>query len=110
MGTDSWVIRGTLDMLILKLLSLEPIHGWGLSERIQSLSGDTLRAQQGSLYSSLHRLDREGWIRSYWQDTENGRRARYYALTRAGEKQLGIESAQWSKMAAGVARIMAAKV
>ena len=109
MGTDSWVIRGTLDMLILKLLSLEPIHGWGISERVQSMSNDSLRAQQGSLYSSLHRLTREGWIRSYWQDTENGRRARYYALTRAGEKQLGIESAQWSRMAAGVSRIMAVK-
>lgn len=107
MATDSSVIRGTLDMLILKLLSLEPIHGWGLSERIQSLSGDALRAQQGSLYASLHRLTREGWIRSYWDETEHGRRARYYALTRAGEKQLGIETSQWSRLAAGVARIMA---
>jgi PadR family transcriptional regulator, regulatory protein PadR len=108
MATDSWVIRGTLDMLILKLLSLEPTHGWGISERIHALSHETLRAQQGSLYAALHRLTREGWIRSYWADTENGRRARYYALTRAGEKQLGIESAQWSRLAAGVARIMAA--
>lgn len=107
MATDSSVIRGTLDMLILKLLSLEPTHGWGISERIQSLSGDALRTQQGSLYASLHRLTREGWIRSYWGETENGRRARYYALTRAGEKQLGIETAHWSRLAAGVARILA---
>ena len=107
MATDSWVIRGTLDMLILKLLSLEPTHGWGLSERIHSRSGDILRAQQGSLYSSLHRLTREGWVRSYWEETENGRRARYYTLTRAGEKQLGLESIHWSRMAAAVARIMA---
>jgi PadR family transcriptional regulator PadR len=107
MATDSWVIRGTLDMLILKLLSIEPTHGWGLAERIQRLSGDTLRAQQGSLYASLHRLTREGWIRSWWEDTENGRRARFYDLTKAGARQLEIESDQWRRLATGVARIMA---
>ena len=107
MATDSWVIRGTLDMLILKLLSIEPTHGWGLSERIQRLSRDSLRAQQGSLYAALHRLTREGWIRSWWEETENGRRARFYQLTTAGGRQLEIETDQWRRLAPGVARIMA---
>ncbi len=107
MGTDSSVIRGTLDMLILKTLAAEPMHGWGISERIQTRSADALRVQQGSLYASLHRLVREGWIRSYWADTENGRRARFYMLTRAGERQLAVEADHWRRLAAGVARIMA---
>ena len=107
MGTESSVIRGTLDMLILKTLAAEPMHGWGISERIQARSGEALQVQQGSLYASLHRLTKEGWIRSSWADTENGRRARYYALTKAGEKQLAVEALHWSRMAAGVARIMA---
>lgn len=106
MGTESSVIRGTLDMLILKTLAGEPMHGWGISELIQARSADALRVQQGSLYASLHRLTREGWIRSYWADTENGRRARYYALTKAGERQLAIETDHWVRLAAGVARIM----
>jgi len=100
-------IRGTLDMLILKVLSLEPMHGWGICQRIDLMSGSSLVVQQGSLYASLHRLTREGWIKSSWRDTENGRRARYYALTRAGEKQLDAESEHWSRVSAGVARIMA---
>ena len=107
MSIDTAVIRGTLDLLILRILSLEPMHGWGISERIQALSDEALRAPQGSLYASLHRLTREGWIRSFWQDTQSGRRARYYALTRAGEKQLGIETAQWLRLSAGVGRIIA---
>jgi transcriptional regulator len=101
-------IKGTLDMLILKVLALEPMHGWGISERIQQMSGDLLRVQQGSLYASLHRLTREGWIRSGWRMTENNRRARYYALTRSGERQLQRESEHWERVSAGVIRIMAA--
>ncbi len=106
MGTDNSLIRGTLDMLILKTLAAEPMHGWGIGELIQERSG-VLRVQQGSLYASLHRLTREGWIRSYWAETENGRRARYYALTRAGTKQLTVEAEHWQSLAAGVARILA---
>ena len=94
-------------MLILKILAAEPMHGWGISERIQARSRDALQVQQGSLYASLHRLTKEGWIRSSWADTENGRRARYYALTKAGEKQLAVEAEHWGRLAAGVARIMA---
>ena len=101
------MIKGTLDMLILKVVSLEPMHGWGICERIQQISRDELEVNQGSLYSSLHKLTREGWIKSYWQTTENNRRARYYALTRAGEKQLGIETEHWERLAAAVMRIMA---
>ncbi len=104
------LIKGTLDMLILKVLSLEPLHGWGISERIQQKSGEALRVQQGSLYASLHRLAREGWIRSYWQTTEHNRRARYYALTPAGERQLGIEAKHWEKLSRGVERVMGGDV
>ena len=101
------MIKGTLDMLILKVLSLEPMHGWGISERIQQISEEDLQVNQGSLYGSLYRLTREGWIRSYWERTENNRKARYYALTRAGERQLGIEAENWDRLATAVARIMA---
>lgn len=107
MSTDSSVIRGTLDMLILKILDEEPMHGWGISELIQARSQDALRVQQGSLYASLHRLTREGWIRSYWAQTEHGRRARYYALTGAGRRQLTVEADHWRRLARGVTRIMA---
>ena len=108
MSIDTAVIRGTLDLLILRVLTLEPMHGWGISERIQSLSREALKAQQGSLYASLHRLTREGWIRSYWEDTDSGRQARYYALTKAGEKQVSIETDQWLRLSAGVGRLISA--
>src|ERR1043166_4350740 len=104
MGTEhSEVLRGTLDMLILKTLHLAPLHGWGICERIQEISLEALRVQQGSLYASLHRLTREGWIRSYWAETENGRRARYYALTRPGraERELTEEVEFHLEMEAG---------
>ena len=94
-------------MLILKVLSLEAMHGWGISERIQQISREELQVNQGSLYASLHKLTREGWIKSYWRTTENNRRARYYALTRAGAKQLGIEAEHWSRLAQAVTSIMA---
>ncbi len=104
MGTDSSVIKGTLDMLVLKVLSLGPMH---ISELIQARSAEALRVGQGALYASLYRLTREGWIRSSWRATENGRRARYYALSRAGEQQLETEAQHWHRLAAGVTRIMA---
>lgn len=100
------MLRGTLDMLILRVLSLEPMHGWGVSERIQDMSDEALQVNQGSLYPALHRLTREGWIRSEWRTTENNRRARYYRLTRAGERQLGLESRQWARLSGAVDRIM----
>ncbi len=100
------MIRGTLDMLILRVVYLEPMHGWGICERIQQMSDDALQVNQGSLYASLHRLTRQGWISSEWQVTENNRRARYYAITRAGEKQLGLEADQWARLSGAVDRIM----
>jgi transcriptional regulator len=93
-------------MLILKVVSLEPMHGWGICERIQEMSAVALQVNQGSLYGSLHRLTREGWIRSEWRVTENNRRARYYILTRAGEGQLGVEHVQWRRLATAVDQIM----
>ena len=107
MGTEKAdMIKGTLDMLILKVLSLEPMHGWGISERIQQVSRDALQVNQGSLYAALHRLTREGWIRSEWRTTENNRRARYYELTRAGETQLGVEEEHWARLSGGVERVL----
>ncbi|MDX1394593.1 MAG: PadR family transcriptional regulator [Gemmatimonadota bacterium] len=100
------MIKGTLDMLILKVISLEPIHGWGISERIQGITADELKVNQGSLYASLQRLTAEGWIRSYWHTTENNRRARYYELTRAGEKQLGVETARWARLSDAVQLVL----
>jgi len=101
------MIRGTLDMLILKVLSLGPLHGWGIQERIQLISQDQLQVNQGSLYPSLHKLTAEGWIQSYWGTTENNRRARFYRLTRAGEEQLSVEAENWDRLAAAVSRVMA---
>jgi transcriptional regulator len=102
------MIKGTLDMLILKVISFEPMHGWGICEQIQRISKDELQVNQGSLYTSLHKLLREGWIKSHWRTTDNNRRARYYVLTRAGKKQLGLETENWDRLAEAVQRIMAA--
>lgn len=103
---DTDMIRGTLDMLILKVVSTEPMHGWGISERIQLISEEALQVNQGSLYASLHRLTRQGWLSSEWRITQNNRKARYYILTPAGHKQLGLEHAQWSRLSGAVNRIM----
>ena len=100
------MIKGTLDMLILKVISIEAMHGWGICERIQQISKDQLQVNQGSLYTSLHKLLREGWIKSFWKTTENNRRARYYALTRAGQRQLGAEAEHWDRLAEAVGRIL----
>ena len=108
MGTERALITGTLDLLILKVASLEPMHGWGITQRIAAMSGETLLVQQGSLYAALHRLTREGWITSAWRDTDLGRRARFYALTPAGERQLSAEIDQWQRLSQGVARIVEA--
>src|SRR6202045_2665640 len=98
--------QGTLDLLILRTLSLEPQHGWAISERVQQVSSDVLRIQQGSLYPALHRLERRGWIKAEWGTSENNRRAKYYELTRSGKKQLEVETESWRKLAAAVAQIL----
>jgi PadR family transcriptional regulator, regulatory protein PadR len=98
--------QGTLDLLILKTLALEPQHGWAISERVQQISKDALQIQQGSLYPALHRLERRGWIRAHWGTSDNNRRAKYYELTRAGRKQLEVERTAWRKLTAAVAQIL----
>lgn len=100
------MIQGTLDMLILKVLQVEPMHGWGITKRIQEVSEGALQVNQGSLYTSLLRMTRAGWIRSEWRITENNRRARYYSLTRAGEKQLGEEEERWDRLTVAVDQIL----
>jgi PadR family transcriptional regulator PadR len=98
--------QGTLDLLILRTLALEPQHGWGISERVQQMSSDVLRIQQGSLYPALHRLERRGWIKAHWGTSDNNRRAKYYALTRTGRQQLAAERASWQKLTAAVAQVL----
>jgi transcriptional regulator len=100
------MIRGTLDLLILRVLSLEPMHGWGISERIQERSANELEVNQGALYPALHRLVRWGWITSEWRQTEHNRRARYYRLTAAGARQLGEELAHWRRLSGAVERVI----
>jgi len=100
------LLQGTLDMLILKTVALEPMHGWGISQRIQQISRDVLQITQGSLYPALHRLEQQGLISAEWGVSEKNRRAKYYQLTRAGRKQLADESENWDRLAAAVGRIM----
>ena len=103
------VIQGTLDMLILKTLSLEPLHGFGIARRIEQISRDVFKVNPGSLLTALQRLERAGWLDTEWRQTENARRARYYALTRAGRKQLEIETADWNRRAGAVFRLLKAE-
>jgi PadR family transcriptional regulator PadR len=98
--------QGTLDLLILRTLSLGPQHGWAISERVQLVSSDVLKVQQGSLYPALHRLERRGWIKAKWGTSENNRRAKYYELTRSGRRQLELEMDSWLKLTAAVAQIL----
>jgi len=100
------LLQGTLDMLILKTLALEPMHGYGIAVRIQQISKDVLRVNQGSLYPALRRLERRGWIEAEWGESENNRRARFYHLTKAGRKQLKEETQEWERLAQAVARIL----
>lgn len=103
------VIQGTLDMLILKTLSLEPMHGFGISRRIEQISRDVFKVNPGSLLTALQRLERAGWLDAEWRQTENARRARFYTLTRTGRKQLEIETADWTRRVAAVARLLKAE-
>jgi transcriptional regulator len=100
--------QGTLDLLILRTLSLGPQHGWAISERVQQVSGDVLRIQQGSLYPALHRLERKGWIKAKWGASENNRRAKFYELTRTGQNQLAAEQHAWEKLTAAIGQVLRA--
>ena len=103
------VIQGTLDMLILKTLSLQPLHGFGIARRIEQISRGVFKVNPGSLLTALQRLERAGWLDAEWRDTENARRAKYYALTRAGRKQLDEETADWNRRVSAVARLLKAE-
>jgi len=102
MGKPSDLVQGTLDLLILKTISLEPKHGWAIAKRIQQISGDVLQVQQGSLYPALHRLEQKAWIKAKWADSETGRQAKFYSLTAAGRTQLEKEAANWSRLSAAI--------
>lgn len=108
MGEKKDVLQGTLDMLILKALSLEPMHGWGVAQRIQQISDDVLQLNQGSLYPALHRLEHRGWITAAWGTSENNRRAKYYRLTPTGRRQLAAEQATWRELSRAVDLVLAA--
>ena len=100
------LLPGTLDLLILRTLQNEALHGWAISERIQQISEDVLQVNQGSLYPALHRLEHQGWIEAEWAVSELGRRAKYYQLTAAGRRQLAVEAREWERMSAAIGRVM----
>ena len=102
------LVQGTLDLLILKVIALEPMHGWAIAQRIRQMSGDVLQVGQGALYPSLHKLEQNGWISSEWAVSENNRRAKYYTLTKAGRKVLGQEAAQWERLSAAISLVVRA--
>jgi transcriptional regulator len=102
MGKPNDLVQGTLDLLILKTISLEPMHGWAIAKRIQQVSDDVLRVQQGSLYPALHRLEQQAWITATWGETETGRQAKVYSLTKAGRSQLEKELANWDRLSQAI--------
>jgi transcriptional regulator len=103
---ETKLLQGTLDMLILKALSLGPLHGYGVGLRIAQMSGDALRVEEGSLYPALYRIERQGWITAEWGVSDNNMRAKFYRLTRAGRKQLGVEEENWERLAGAVFKVM----
>ncbi len=102
MAKPTDLVQGTLDLLILKTVALEPMHGWGIAKRIQQVSGEALQIQQGSLYPALHRLEQQAWIKSEWRPTQFGRMAKFYSLTRAGHRQLEKELANWTRLSSAI--------
>jgi transcriptional regulator len=100
------LLPGTLDLLILRTLQAEPLHGWAIAERIQQLSQDVLQVNQGSLYPALHRLEHQNWVEAEWKTSELGRRAKYYHLTAAGRRQLAVETSEWERMTNAIGRVM----
>ena len=102
MGKPSDLVQGTLDILILRIVALEPKHGWAIAKRIEQVSREVLQVQQGSLYPALHRLEQQGWIKASWGETEGGRKAKFYSLTRAGRAHLERERAQWERLSTAI--------
>jgi transcriptional regulator len=103
------LVQGTLDMLILKIVALEPLNGWAISQRLKQISSDVLGVSDGSLYPALHKLERRGWIRAQWKPSENNRRAKFYLLTRLGRKQLEKETANWNRVSSAISGIVQLK-
>lgn len=106
MGKPTDLVQGTLDLLILKTLALEPMHGWAISQRIRFISKEVLQVNQGALYPALHRLEQNGWIKAEWGESENNRKAKYYALTRAGKKYMAREEANWQRLSAAIGLVL----
>ncbi|WP_321475240.1 PadR family transcriptional regulator [uncultured Paludibaculum sp.] len=106
MSKPTDLVQGTLDMLILKVIALEPMHGWAIAQRIRQMSGEVLQVGQGALYPALHKLEQSAWITSEWAISDNGRRAKYYTLTDAGRAVLDQETAQWERLAAAISLIV----
>ena len=106
MSKPSDLLQGTLDLLLLKILVLQPMHGWAIGQRLKQISGDVLQVSEGSLYPALHKLEQEGWITAEWKPTENNRRAKFYSLTRLGRRQLDKETANWNRLSSAVAHII----
>lgn len=102
MGKPTDLVQGTLDLLILKTVALEPMHGWGIAQRIREVSKEVLQVNQGALYPALHRLEQQGWIKAQWRDSENNRRAKYYTLTRDGARYLTKEQANWDRLSVAI--------
>jgi PadR family transcriptional regulator, regulatory protein PadR len=100
------LVQGTLDLLILKMIALEPMHGWAIAQRIRQMSAEVLQVGQGALYPALHKLEQQGWIKADWATSENGRRAKYYTLTRAGRKAMEQEAAQWERLSSAISLIV----
>jgi PadR family transcriptional regulator, regulatory protein PadR len=103
------LVQGTLDLLILKIVGLEPQHGWNISQRLKQVSGDVLQVSDGSLYPALHKLEQEGWIKAEWKPSENNRRAKFYELTRLGKRELEKETANWSRLSAAISQVVQLK-
>ena len=106
MSKPNDLVLGTLDLLLLKILALEPLHGWAVGLRLRSISGDVLQVSEGSLYPALHKLEQEGWITAEWKQTENNRRAKFYSLTRLGRTQLESEAANWLRLSAAISHVV----
>ena len=106
MSKPNDLVLGTLDLLLLKILALQPLHGWAVGLRLRSMSGDVLQVSEGSLSPALHKLEQEGWIQAEWKQTENNRRAKFYALTRLGKKQLETETANWERLSAAISQVI----
>ena len=106
MSKPTDLVQGTLDLLLLKILGLEPMHGWAISQRLRQISSDVLQVSDGSLYPALHKLEQEGWIEADWQMTENNRRAKFYSLTTTGKKALERESKNWERLSSAISRVV----